>query len=1728
MDEVKWEEQKATVRRVEATLRSTLLGASDDDIWMRDYLHDWGEQVDALDLTDVPQNIRGNAPDLDHRLADTAFNFYDPIPVTPPVVRPPAQVSKHQPKSIRDILYDWAIAAIDWWLFNFHAECERFAHFEWPEWCVEQTERDEYIKSVRNFTNVLVLGQNAFKPEARGFVWDIRDLANIRLLDYHAPLSSHFDLDYLAELLDGCADRSMVSQVTSTGADFAADVALQIYLAPHLTTLAPGYALVSKEIKRLAKAGYVEFMNYLGFLPCRFIQQGTRCRKLEPERPRRISDAGGPRGEPLFDSLGVQVIPLNDAIRNIPLSEHPDDKSYQFLNDTERTTGILGSEGLLPPRPTARIRKRLPWEAKPHIPDVLHNIMVLMYAARVFSLDLYVVTDDWKDMFNQFRLAPWELWKVGFAFGHLSDTIGDKTVLGVVLEYTLGYGFANASNLCQRFANGVFDAISKQMHEADRSFFSASVRTDSERQYIAQRRALSALTGREECALFSMDIYTDDGIMIVAGAERTERLLRLWGTFVKRSRARMAIPEKRTLGAGLLWCGVNTIPCLGFAYVPRAKVVRACAELRRIGTRDPALEWADYRSLVGLLEHLLPIVGFTRLQMHELYYVHHVFTNAEPNARVVKHITDGIVDRANEWAARLGTCPGSLADVVFGAGVMAVPPNVVWWYVFGDAARERARSDSGLGGYMHGFGWRAPLLDCDIEGPCKLPITVLEYMVIAVNLIMFSSLIPDHKHNWPVFASDSLGSFLAILDLKSKSKLMQFVSNYIAKMPEVARFKHRLTVAHVYGTGNSFGDAESRGNDELIARLSKQLRVDYHRLPLSKRAQSFITLVRSRARELARKGGNLVRQHERVAPPIQRKRNVRESAKRGVRDQRQRDQQQSQQGTHDRHRPTDSAVRQRPSSPAERGTDAATSASSMGDGPGAGSRALALLPQGRGARRAEPERPRRITELTNADFVVGARDRVFVIVGTDAPAAAMDTWRPAYDAVLAELRQAAHGAVRQRPSSPAERGTNAATSSSSMGDGPGDGHSPVPFQPPPPASPPRRASVPLVDSSPSYQSPVQQPRPAHERMLIMAPVERSPDRSPLPAQPAPARELPRVPPLPAVAQSAPPAGARSRLARRRDMSDFDPTMAPTFMDMRDELLADTSPFRVGRVDEGLLNDVFSTYADSAATRTIGADRSAWKKWKAFCNRHDIQRLWRNCTEANTGQDAVGHRREVYILRAFLIETHRMMVPRRKSSKRARPSSSLNVVAGVRRIHKRAMIEMVSCAHLAMAMRGLNAQFMQEEGSNRALLAHRMEPLNNAEAIAMTSDALQGARLPRWTVDWNSLVGISFKAGLRTARQAGTRKADIASLDVEKQPHEMGRDNLTWYLADGAGDYAHVSELPTVHVLLDNECACLRPAASKADQTAEHFGNQLIYLPVIHDDPNNAALALAALERAHVVRGSARVQSPLLPADDRGAALTCDRIDTIFNALAVAALGEQTASTRSFHGCRIFAACCHRANGEDDETIQALCRWRTAASLKIYARINPRDYAARVRRMSSTVVDSRIAANLPTLDDSALHAEFDSIIGPLENGRDIADTCDVHVDSDDEDDEPAQQGGAAAQPAPQQQKAVARPRAAAAAPPPRKRRAPAVQPASPSKPKRNEQRKLDGMTPIAVRQRNPKQANTVSFSRYERYKHAKTRGEFGALGGTAADFRHDVKKGFIDVDCSRKGQNSSDS
>ena len=170
-------------------------------------------------------------------------------------------------------------------------------------------------------------------------------------------------------------------------------------------------------------------------------------------------------------------------------------------------------------------------------------------------------------------------------------------------------------------------------------------------------------------ALFAAHVYTDNAFVIIAGTDRAVRWVYIWGELVRRSRSRMAIPGKRLAGADGVWCGVANIPCIGVAHTERVKTVRACAVLSRVTDCDATLIWGDYRSLTGLLEHLLPIVvGMNRRYMHELYHLHR-FAKAPPTTPLGSHITEAMSDRASEWYDALSSCPSVLADVLTSSSV---------------------------------------------------------------------------------------------------------------------------------------------------------------------------------------------------------------------------------------------------------------------------------------------------------------------------------------------------------------------------------------------------------------------------------------------------------------------------------------------------------------------------------------------------------------------------------------------------------------------------------------------------------------------------------------------------------------------------------------------------------------------------------------------------------------------------------------------------------------------------------------------------------------------------------------------------------------------------------------------------------------------------------------------------------------------------------------------------
>ena len=78
---------------------------------------------------------------------------------------------------------------------------------------------------------------------------------------------------------------------------------------------------------------------------------------------------------------------------------------------------------------------------------------------------------------------------------------------------------------------------------------------------------------------------------------------------------------------------------------------------------------------------------------------------------------------------------------------------------------------------------------------------------------------------------------------------------------------------------------------------------------------------------------------------------------------------------------------------------------------------------------------------------------------------------------------------------------------------------------------------------------------------------------------------------------------------------------------------------------------------------------------------------------------------------------------------------------------------------------------------------------------------------------------------------------------------------------------------------------------------------------------------------------------------------------------------------SFHSFRIGFACALLAAGCPYDMIQALARWRSVESVKIYARINPSDYTTWVSQALLQDTTSHTTARLPVIDAHGIVATF---------------------------------------------------------------------------------------------------------------------------------------------------------
>ena len=877
-----WEDMTALIEQTERTLVAALRAVRASDRH-HEYLMSSAERVMSAErpqFRDVPTQLRRFGDPVHHRhLASLPFsNRFTPTTTSRIVQAEQLRDTEYRPMSYADILSASALEAMFEWLkieasnmaaIRKHGPQVRRVRGAFPKFGFGEAVDPH---------GVLVIGQDQFLEPARGIVWDCRpfEYGGVAIpMEFDAVPNLQIDPVTVARELADWPDQELVGFLLD-GVQFKADLPLQIVLGPHLQSLSQAYGNVEKEILRLWGEGLYERHNVLPYLPIRAVPQGSVPRKLEPGRDRRTSDGGLPR-QRVVDDMGIPAVSLNQAIG---LKD-----SFPWDDDLGETSSpaINGISSFW------RRWKWDAWEVKPQIQDKAWDDLILRYAAyAIFHEPILGWTDDVADYFNHFALAPSEYW-VSCMFWLFEDSIhlnwragevrSEGPVASVISEHRLGFGVSASPNIAQRFAwalvgvwkrrfdaeetalfNRLLDPITRQCtpySEIDAQSTAEDGWTDVCR-WIAERRRLSALTGRNELRRYSVHMYTDDPCFTVIGIDTLMRAMRVWDSVTSDFNLKMAIAKKRQVGARYKWLGFNFFLPAGLIVPVPEKVSRANEWIALILRGEPIM-FDEYRRLVGLLEHLLPLMGGDREWMYGLYEFFAAAVAQGPSTTM--RFSPRSLRKLQHWFNVLATSAGCFNSVTLKSRNLPTPVLPEFTRrknelissspvleraasLYSDAAVEG--SSGGIGGWAHGDYWHLML---SAEDCALMHITAWEFVALGINLITFASRL---EHRTIYLLSDAMATVQVMQLGAARAPVMQIIHEAILARPEYRRFDGNLLEQHVFGEMNILADAASRGKIEFLKQVASQMGVCAREIALSTHALDFLQHVREPVREFKR------------------------------------------------------------------------------------------------------------------------------------------------------------------------------------------------------------------------------------------------------------------------------------------------------------------------------------------------------------------------------------------------------------------------------------------------------------------------------------------------------------------------------------------------------------------------------------------------------------------------------------------------------------------------------------------------------------------------------------------------------------------------------------------------------------------------------------------------------------------------------------------------------------
>ena len=432
------------------------------------------------------------------------------------------------------------------------------------------------------------------------------------------------------------------------------------------------------------------------------------------------------------------------------------------------------------------------------------------------------------------------------------------------------------------------------------------------------------------------------------------------------------------------------------------------------------------------------------------------------------------------------------------------------------------------------------------------------------------------------------------------------------------------------------------------------------------------------------------------------------------------------------------------------------------------------------------------------------------------------------------------------------------------------------------------------------------------------------------------------------------------------------TQAADFgLSLAHDLKADGSQWALKPADiERLESACILMYArmeQSAPASTLNVDKSHWVWWTRWCDTWNTPTM-RTDYKANMGHDWTGARREAFLQAAAMPWILARMTARGREF--PLPTSALAVILGVRRIHKRLGYDSIPFRQVSMVLKALLHEYCEEHGPE-SLIPHRKSALPFPVVTGLLQlCSTDGLKLGKRTVLPDSILWVTLKALIATMAQSGLRKAEVSS-KADFTRKGMSRANVSWLIA---GVIVRSPTPQQLHDLKLGDYACVTPPPAKADQFGVIYGGLPIYLPYHPTTALCAARELKHLELLLPLSGQNRRITPLFT-EDGFKPLRPSVLDTLLKHMLAELVPGEDVSNYSWHSFRITLACSLLKAGATGTQIQALCRWQTDQSLKLYARLASSDYAALLDKANGADITQVNLAQLPPLDEARLLVEL---------------------------------------------------------------------------------------------------------------------------------------------------------